>query len=93
VPPKELNNPIDRPKQDLILSGGAFLIRVIDPKSSTNQADPQTLFVYGQLRYWDTFTDRKAPAAKPYETWWCLQYDPATKTFVGCENGYARITE
>jgi hypothetical protein len=99
VPPEDLNDPFDRPKRDLIVSEDSFPIREINPESLINQADregggtdPQIVFVYGKLRYWDTFTDRNAPAAKPYETWWCWQYDSTKKTFGRCANGYTRNT-
>jgi len=98
LPPEDLNDPFE-PKRDLIVSEDSFPIRVINPESLINQVDregvgvdPQILFVYGQLRYWDTFTDRNSPAAKPYETWWCFHYDPTNMTFLGCANGYARNT-
>jgi len=99
VPPENLNDPFDRPKRDLIVSEDSFPIRVIDPESLINQAgregggtNQQTVFVYGQLRYWDTFTDRNSPSARPYETWWCFHYDSTNKTFGRCANGYTRNT-
>jgi hypothetical protein len=93
APPEDLKKPFTPPRQDLlVLAGSAFLIRKIDPESSISQADQQIFFVYGQLRYWDTLIDRKAPTVKPDETWWCSKYDPITKTFARCDNGYARNT-
>jgi hypothetical protein len=96
---EKLNDPFYRPKQDLVVNRDSFSIREIDPESCINQRDregegmdPQVLFVYGQLRYWDVFTIRNDLAAAPYETWWCFRYDPATKTFSRAANGYAKNT-
>jgi hypothetical protein len=97
VPPEELNHPMDQPKRDLIVRKDSFVVREVDPESCLNQADsegvgtnPQIVFVYGKLRYWDAFTDPNTSDARPCETWWCFQYDPTDKTFDSCENGYAR---
>ena len=85
--------------QDLIVNRDSFPIREINPESSITQADrdgggsdPQVLFVYGQVRYWDVFTDRNASDAMPYETWWCVWYDSTNKSFRRTANKYARNT-
>ena len=39
------------------------------------------LYLHGETRYWDTFTDRSSPIAKPHVTQWCYVYNPHAEEF------------
>jgi hypothetical protein len=87
-PPGILDDPFIMPAQNLIVSGDSFTVRVIflenlpPPEENEGVAgDPQMLYVYGTLRYWDTVVDRNAPGAEPYVTQWCFWYDRQAKRF------------
>jgi hypothetical protein len=39
------------------------------------------LYLHGEVKYWDTFTDRSSPIAKPHVTQWCYVYNPQAREF------------
>lgn len=100
VPPENIQDPFIMPMQNLIVSRDSFEIRKIAPETQIGQAeregrgmDPQMLYVYGKLSYWDTFADRSAPGVGPYVTQWCFWYDPSRKRFFRCaDGGYTKNT-
>jgi len=84
--------------QSLIVSKDSFTIQTITPgalieqyESEVRGTDPQMHF-YGRILYWDVFTDRTAPGAKPYETRWSFRYEPLKGCFVKSAGGFAGNT-
>jgi hypothetical protein len=93
------NDPFPLPMQNLIVNEDSFKIREIMPETQITQADkdgqgidPQSLFVYGWVSYWDTFTDREAAGAEPFLTRWIFRYDSASKQFFRVAGNYTKNT-
>jgi hypothetical protein len=53
---------------------------------------PEMLYFFGRIRYWDTFTDRTGPTAKPYETRWCVNWISLRQAWVRTAIDYSRYT-
>jgi hypothetical protein len=43
--------------------------------------ESKLFYLHGDVVYWDTFTDRSLPNAKPHVTQWCYVYSPPTREF------------
>jgi hypothetical protein len=88
--------PFIAPIQALTVSGDDFEICRLNPELTAEQAKgapyPMALYLYGKILYWDTFTDRTKPEAKPNETRWCLNYNNYNKRWYRSANGYAKHT-
>ena len=85
-PPDEICDPFYAPMDILTMKGEGFEIRRVAPERmrvepNPNASDPGALYVYGRLMYWDAFTDRSEPDAKPFVTQWCFTYNPLKKEF------------
>jgi hypothetical protein len=97
-PSESLNNPFCLPMLNLIVNTDSFEIRKIKPETQITEDDREgtsaepSLFVYGWISYWDTFTNRNAIGAKPAITQWLFRYDPATKKFCRCAGDYTKNT-
>lgn len=97
-PPDDIRDPFIAPMDNLIVSEEGFVMRAftdpdrMDLKPNPNATDPGTLYVYGRLLYWDTFTDRMKSDAEPYVTQWCFRYDPIRKTFHRVATSFTKNT-
>jgi hypothetical protein len=96
-PSEDYQDPFFLPMQNLIISNDGFEVRRIVPEAELSQddkdgvgMDPQCLFVYGRILYWDVFTDRSAPDAEPYVTRWIFRYDSTKKGFVRVSGDYTK---
>jgi hypothetical protein len=96
TPPFNFEGPFIAPLQGLTVSEDSFEICKIDPVFMLEQAGeapfPVSVYVYGRITYWDTFTDRTRPDAKAHETRWCFSYQSYTKRWYRSANGYAKYT-
>ena len=97
-PSEGISDPFFLPMQNLIVNQDSFPIRTIDPESMLTQEDRDgfglepSLFLYGWISYWDTFTDRSAPGAEPSMTRWIFRYDAAQKRFFRVAGNYTKNT-
>jgi hypothetical protein len=97
-PSDALSDPFWLPMQNLIVNKDSFAIRTIAPEAQITQNDRNgfspapSLFVYGWVSYWDTFTDRAAPGAEPAITSWIFRYDSSDKKFHRVAGAYTKNT-
>ncbi len=96
-PLKDFQEPFPLPMQNLIVSRDSFEMRRFTPEKQLTQdertgIEPQMIFVYGRVYYWDVFADRSSPGAKPYVTQWLFRYDSTTRSFHRCAGRYAQNT-
>jgi hypothetical protein len=95
-PSESLFDPFWLPMQNLVVGGDGFEIRTIMPETQITQDDRDgssaepSLFVYGWVSYWDTFTNRTGPGAEPGITQWLFRYDSARRKFCRCAGAYAK---
>ena len=94
-PPVDFQAPFSLPMQNLIVSRDSFEIQPVFPEALVTEEErdgfsTQVLYVYGRISYWDTFTDRNSPGAKPYVTQWIFQYIPSRRGFFRCAGGYTK---
>lgn len=93
-PPEDLSDPMFAPNQALTVGGGRFPIRRVSKQYCVEQMEnePIVCFLYGRITYWDTFTDRKAPDAKPHVTQWIYTYDVGGEGFRRYASNYTKHT-
>jgi hypothetical protein len=94
VPPDDIRDPFYSPRQGLTVNGDRFRVHTISRKwmeETLAKSPHQTMFVYGKISYWDTFTDRTKPESE-HLTQWCFAYRTQTDDFVPTANGYATNT-
>jgi hypothetical protein len=68
----------------LIVKGDSFEVYRIDTESIHENAverlnrGRESFFIFGDVRYWDTFTDKK-DRVKPHVSEWCYMYNTFTR--------------
>ncbi len=96
VPQENVYAPFIAPLQTITVNDDSFEIFRVDPEYMASQMQnapfPMMVYLYGKISYWDTFTDRTAPGAKPSETSWCLNYNPRTKRWHRSASGETKNT-
>ncbi len=50
-------------------------------RESSSDREFKHVYFHGDVEYWDMFTDRSSPNAKPHVTQWCYVYNPHTEEF------------
>jgi len=95
VVPDTIDDPIYGPMQVLTVSGDRFPIRTISSKwikETLGEPPRSMMFLYGQILYWDTFTDRKSPNAEPCITQWVFAFDLSSNSFFRFASNYTKHT-
>lgn len=87
--------PLLAPLQPLIIADGWFNVITINRASheiDNTELPPKMLYFFGRIRYWDTFTNRTPPTARPYETRWCVNWINLEREWVRTAIDYSRYT-